>query len=209
MTAKSDVDGQPSTRERILVVATGLFRDAGYGGTSVADIGKRVGISGPALYHHFPDKRQILYQCCRRAMDQQIAEGRRALEHDDPAAQLRTFVIGDCLYQLGSLQAAMEYGSGAYTLGQLSHELPRADQRRIDQLRRGLYEILRTIIRSGVADGTFAPVDPTATSFAIFGMSQQTTAWFHPDGRLAAEELGEMYASFAERIVGVSPAAAG
>ncbi|MEY8441967.1 TetR/AcrR family transcriptional regulator [Lactobacillaceae bacterium 24-114] len=48
------------TRQSIMKTATKLFLQKGFGETSTRDIAKQVGITQPALYHHFSDK-EVLY----------------------------------------------------------------------------------------------------------------------------------------------------
>ena len=48
------------TRQSIMRTATKLFLQNGFGETSTRDIAKQVGITQPALYHHFSDK-EVLY----------------------------------------------------------------------------------------------------------------------------------------------------
>lgn len=48
------------TRQAILKTATKLFLQNGFGETSTRDIAKQIGITQPALYHHFNDK-EVLY----------------------------------------------------------------------------------------------------------------------------------------------------
>ncbi|MCM3887144.1 TetR/AcrR family transcriptional regulator [Frankia sp. R82] len=48
------------TRSRILAVASTLFGERGYAGTSVRDISGCLGLTKAALYHHFPSKETIL-----------------------------------------------------------------------------------------------------------------------------------------------------
>lgn len=50
------------THEAILDAARTLFLTRGYQGTSTRDIAKAVGITQPALYHHFDDKEVIFLQ---------------------------------------------------------------------------------------------------------------------------------------------------
>lgn len=50
----------PSTRDRVLVEAARLFARRGFHGTSIEDLGAACGISGPALYKHFPSKDAVL-----------------------------------------------------------------------------------------------------------------------------------------------------
>ena len=47
-------------RAQILAVAAELFAKHGYHGVSIADLGAAVGVSGPALYRHFPSKEALL-----------------------------------------------------------------------------------------------------------------------------------------------------
>lgn len=47
------------TRNAILTTATKLFLEHGFGGTSTRDIAKQIGITQPALYHHFSDKEEL------------------------------------------------------------------------------------------------------------------------------------------------------
>ena len=49
-----------SRRQQILDTAAELFASRGYHGVSVNDIGAACGISGPALYKHFPSKQALL-----------------------------------------------------------------------------------------------------------------------------------------------------
>lgn len=49
-----------STRERILTEALDLFAKSGYGGTSMRDLARQVGIRESSLYNHFPGKAAIL-----------------------------------------------------------------------------------------------------------------------------------------------------
>lgn len=48
------------TRQTIIKTATKLFLQKGFGETSTRDIAKQIGITQPALYHHFSDK-EVLY----------------------------------------------------------------------------------------------------------------------------------------------------
>ena len=48
------------TRTAIMKTATKLFLNNGFGGTSTRDIAKEIGITQPALYHHFNDK-EVLF----------------------------------------------------------------------------------------------------------------------------------------------------
>jgi len=52
--------GQLSRREELLAAAARLFREHGYAGVSVADLGAAVRVTGPSVYAHFASKQDIL-----------------------------------------------------------------------------------------------------------------------------------------------------
>jgi AcrR family transcriptional regulator len=83
----------PHTRDRMLREAARLFAERGFGGTSIEDIGAACGMSGPAVYKHFPSKNAIL---ARLLLDisQQLVEGGRlvAATSVDPAATLGALI---------------------------------------------------------------------------------------------------------------------
>jgi AcrR family transcriptional regulator len=49
-----------SRRDELLSVAADLFAERGFAKVTVDDIGAAVGLSGPALYHHFDGKESLL-----------------------------------------------------------------------------------------------------------------------------------------------------
>jgi hypothetical protein len=51
-------------------------------------------------------------------------------------------------------------------------------------------EAFRTVIRSGVADGTFRPdMDPKLTGILVLSMLNAIERWYHPDGDLDRQAL--------------------
>ena len=83
----------PSRREQILEVAAALFARRGFHGVSIADLGAAVGISGPALYRHFPGKEALLAEMLVGISEHLLAGGReRAASSDDPREVLAALV---------------------------------------------------------------------------------------------------------------------
>jgi AcrR family transcriptional regulator len=56
-------------REMICDAAAALFSERGDRGTSIDEIGAAVGMTGPALYRHFPSKEALLSEILERALD--------------------------------------------------------------------------------------------------------------------------------------------
>jgi AcrR family transcriptional regulator len=80
---------QPSREQEVLEAAAALFAQHGYGGTSVRDIGRRVGLLGGSLYHYIRSKEALFVKVHEQAL--QVAEDRiRSALHglDDPWQRL-------------------------------------------------------------------------------------------------------------------------
>lgn len=59
----------PSTLERLLTEAGGLFAERGYTGASMADIAGRVGIRKPSLYNYFSSKEELFMELLERSLE--------------------------------------------------------------------------------------------------------------------------------------------
>jgi AcrR family transcriptional regulator len=60
-------------RARIALAAAELFCERGYHGVSIDEIAAAVGVSGPAVYHHFPNKYAMLSHATRELSDAVLA----------------------------------------------------------------------------------------------------------------------------------------
>ena len=80
-------------RGQILAVAASLFARHGFHGVSIADPGAAVGVSGPALYRHFPSKEALLAEMLVGISEHLLAGGQaRAAASDDPHEVLAALI---------------------------------------------------------------------------------------------------------------------
>ncbi|HET7689057.1 MAG TPA: TetR/AcrR family transcriptional regulator [Nocardioidaceae bacterium] len=80
-------------RQQILSTAAELFAQRGFHGVSVADLGAAVGISGPALYRHFPSKDAMLAEMLVSISEELLTVGTaRAAAASGPAEALEALV---------------------------------------------------------------------------------------------------------------------
>ena len=87
------MESEPTRREQLLATAAELFAARGFHGVSVADLGAAVGISGPALYKHFPSKDAILAAMLESISERLLAEGRaRVAAADAPDGAVAALV---------------------------------------------------------------------------------------------------------------------
>ncbi|WP_151083821.1 TetR/AcrR family transcriptional regulator [Nocardioides cynanchi] len=72
-------------REQILDTAAELFAARGFHGVSVGELGRACGITGPALYKHFPSKDAVLAEMLVSISERLLAEGRDRVARADDA----------------------------------------------------------------------------------------------------------------------------
>lgn len=81
--------GPPNPRRaEILGAAAELFARRGYHGASIGDLGRAVGLTGPALYRHFSGKEAVLAEMLLDISERLLAEGVRRAADPDPACAL-------------------------------------------------------------------------------------------------------------------------
>ncbi|HEY6867591.1 MAG TPA: TetR/AcrR family transcriptional regulator [Candidatus Eisenbacteria bacterium] len=174
-------------RDQILNIAVSAFRQRGYAGTSMQDIGRALERTKGSLYYYFPDKEAILYRCHERALDHILAVARAARrESRGPAATLRQLVerhVAIMVTEFHGTALALEVGA---LTGRRLEEVVR---------RRDRYErMLRDVIAHGVRSGAFRVVDAKVVAFAILGAINWIAQWYRPAGGLDAEAIGSSFA---------------
>lgn len=67
---------RPKTRDRVLEAALDMFADEGFGGTTITEIERRVGLAAGtgSLYRHFPSKEALLQAAVEREVSRCRAE---------------------------------------------------------------------------------------------------------------------------------------
>lgn len=168
---KNDPQG---VRRRVISVAARSFQSAGYNGTSMHDILREAGMSGGALYHHFPTKRDLARAVVRESVAAEIAATWIAAVENAPSAFAGIFrVFRDVADSLDS----QDFVSGC-PLGNLAIELSNADP----DLRRAVEAEYRTwrdaIVAKLRTDGMEAGAIPggSAEQFADFVVALFTGA---------------------------------
>lgn len=176
-------------REEILHAALQAFRENGYHTTTLEDIAERLGIGKTALYHYFPDKESILYECHRESLAEIERMVEEALACCDRASERLAYLIRE---HVRIMTETLEASPLAFEVPALSAE------RRAEVIAaRDHYEkVLRDLIVQGVKDGEFREVDPKIAVFAILGAINWIARWYRPEGAVHAPELGAQFADY-------------
>ncbi len=179
-------------RAEILHAALRAFREKGYHATTLDDIAERVGIRKTALYHYFPDKESILYECHRESLAEVAGLLTKARKQFTLSGERLAYVIRQ---HVRLMTDTLEGSPLAFEVTALS---PKRQQEIIaarDRYERGL----REIITQGIRTGEFRPVNPKIAVFAILGAINWIARWYRANGSIRGAELG---VEFADLLVG-------
>jgi AcrR family transcriptional regulator len=89
-------------RAAILRAAATLFAERGYAGVTIEDLGAAVGVSGPAVYRHFPGKAAVLAAILQGASQTLLDGAERVLgEAHDAASALHSLIRFHVDFALG------------------------------------------------------------------------------------------------------------
>ena len=85
-----NVERGRATRAHVVEVATRLFAEHGYDGTSIETVQAEAGISRGSLYHHFPGKEALFFAVLEEVGERIVRQGEDiARDAPDPVAMLR------------------------------------------------------------------------------------------------------------------------
>ena len=117
-------------RRELITAAARLFAARGYYAVTVDDLGEALGISGPALYRHFPSKQALLVAVFDQVIELQREDLKEALsEASDPAGALEAMVRLHVRF-------AVEQRETMAVWRQEYHNLPEADSWRLRRAQR-------------------------------------------------------------------------
>jgi AcrR family transcriptional regulator len=183
--------------EQVRTAALELFAAHGYRGTTVDEIGARVGIRGPSVYKHFRSKQELLVEVVVGTTDALLAAQRAAVRSAvDVREQLRRAVEAHVRYHA-------EHPREAFVAAREVDSLAEPHRSEVLRKRADYERRLRRLIESGVRDGVFAVASPRLAAYAILDMGAGVAGWFRPGGPVSQDELATLYAELALRLVGV------
>lgn len=91
--ANARTQAKAERRTVLLNSAAALFARRGFNGVSIEDLGAAAGVSGPAVYRHFPGKQALLGALLVGVSEDLLAGGRAVLDAGpDAASALRALV---------------------------------------------------------------------------------------------------------------------
>lgn len=183
---------------RLLASAVRCFAANGFHGTTTRDIAGGAGLSPAALYVHFPSKELALYEIVRRGHQHAydiLSTEVPSTDAADPAARLGALVAAYTRFHAHRHVIARVC---QYDLAALSEE----HYAEVLRIRHETNEIFRLAVAAGVDAGAFDPdLDVRRVARALISLAIDLVRWYRPDGPETPEQLGELNARLALRMV--------
>lgn len=165
MTGQEKKSGSPR-RDEIIKIATALFLDQGFSGTSMAQLADACGIQKASFYHHFKNKDELFIACVINGYEGAI-NSLAALERDaDLSDEQRIEHALDVLYDV-SINSPT--GRLSPLIAEVSRAMPVLAERFFDEYIALQRRTLRQIVMIGVEAGTFREPDFDVFYHLLFG----------------------------------------
>lgn len=188
-------DVEPDSARRLLLAALDSFATIGYHATTTRHISTRSGLSTAALYVYYSSKEEVLFRISRIAHRSALTVVEEAAEAGAGAPDRVRGIVHD--FTVWHARHRTLARVAQYEFAALSQEHYQA----VADLRRRIEQVVQTAIETGVGAGEFGVADVRVATLALLSPGIDVARWYHPDGDLTPEALGEMYAEFALRML--------
>lgn len=179
-------------RERIVTATGRLFRSKGYHGTSMADIGKAVGLEKGSLYSHISAKHEVLRELVERGAALFMAGLAPVAASADPAP----LKVRQALR--AHLRVVSEHPDLATVFLHEWRQVEGEARLRIGALRDEYEGMWREIVALGVREGAFrADLDLRFAALLLLSAANWAYQWFDPHGPLRADDVADRFAALA------------
>jgi TetR/AcrR family transcriptional regulator, cholesterol catabolism regulator len=175
-------------RDTILEVATGLFSEAGYAGTTIRDIAKVVGVLPGSLYAHIDNKETILLEIVETGIDRFLAAVTAVDPNLGPAERMRLAIKSH-------MEVVAENPQRTLVVFHQWRYLTGPNRERIVDKRRRYEDLFKAIMNDGIPTGDFsANLDAKVAVLSILGALNWSAEWYHADGPQGPDEIGDLLA---------------
>jgi AcrR family transcriptional regulator len=161
-------------RLQLLAAAERLFAERGFLAVRLEDIGAAAGVSGPAIYRHFPNKESLLVELLVGISTRLLAGAREVLSRETGAAATLD----------GLIDFHLDFALGEPDLIRIQDRdlayLPTAAERQVRRAQRQYVEVWVGVLRE--VDSALAETDARLMAHAAFGLLNSTPHILKPDG---------------------------
>ncbi|SHN47731.1 TetR/AcrR family transcriptional regulator [Cryptosporangium aurantiacum] len=183
--------GRPGNDQAaVLRAAVDLFNRKGYDATSIGDLAKELGVTKPAIYHHFDSKEDLL----RLALDDALDELTTVVSNASAGSGTAYARLRDVIHR--SVEVLVAHQPSVTLLLRIRGNTA-VEQGALER-RRWLDDRLAELVRDAVADGALRDdVPPDLVSRLLFGMVNSLVEWYRPEGTYDAASVADALVAIA------------
>ena len=171
-------------------VASNLFKEKGYHGTSMQDIADAVGLYKGSLYHHIPSKEHLLFLVVSSALEQTAQSLASICELDvSPLEKLKRAISHHVHY-------SVSYQSDLSVLLEDTKHLSPSYRREIVAQQHRYEQHFGEILEEGMRLGVFREMNVRMATFSILGMCNWIYRWYSPAGPMSPDEISDFFFDF-------------
>lgn len=183
------------SRAEILSVASLLFSEQGYHGTTMRDIAKELGIYGGSIYSHVKSKEELLWDIISRQANLLLFQASCISQQLSASDRLKQLI-----YAHLEVVASEFHGSAVFF--NCWQFLPEPLRKQI-QTKRTAYEgYFEQALLAGIQEQCFQIADTQLALLFVLSSLNWTYQWLQPMKPAAFEVLAEQYATFILKALG-------
>jgi AcrR family transcriptional regulator len=172
-------------KAQILDLATRIFYRDGYEKASLQEIAEKAGITKAAIYYHFRNKEEILFDLVSSLSDRLVFDLKQINQkREDPVDQLKEMLIKHISYMKPDKANVKILIEDRRFLGRKYAAIVNDKQREIFKIYRDKLEEIARI-------GRLKDIDITTANFSLFGIINWLYHWYDPEGKKSIEEITE------------------
>ncbi len=184
-------------QEAVLTTAARIFADRGYHRASLDLVAEALNVTKPTLYYYFKNKEAMLSACMSQGLE--IIENQTlAMPADNRSSALD--ILSDYLEKYARF-VMTDFGRCAILISDT--ELSEASKKSVRSMKSRIDHKIRSIIQSGVEDGTIISTNPKFTAAALAGAINSIAHWSYIDNTVSKESIISEYVELL--LVGVVP----
>lgn len=181
-------------RDELVEIAGRQFKAHGFKATTLAEIGRKVGLDRATVYYYFGSKEELFRECVRVGVEANISECERIFaDKARPASERLRAIIQQLMAAYDHYYPHM-YVYIQEEMNRITGEQSVWAQRIASQTRtfeRIVLSLVSELIERGEMRGDI-PV--TVAANAIFGMLNWTHRWYQPGGLHPADQISAAFA---------------
>lgn len=177
--------GSSNKKGIILTEAAKLFKQKGFGGTSMRDLAEKVGIEAASMYNHIRSKDEILEEICFRIAHEYLSHISEIEDTNQSFREKIKAIIRLHVRMIINDAAAVSVANSEWKY------LTEAKMVLYKEIRKDYEKRFAHIIERGIEEGEFKEVNVSVALFTMLSSLRWIELWYKPDREISPEKLEE------------------